>query len=679
MPAHDRTIYPYTGCHLLGHFPPSPMAPPHFRAINISTTYGPLLIGALFTAFFHGVLTIQVYQYYQDFPEDPQATKVFVAVVWILNLIDLTMIVYFVYYHLITTWGDLRGVFRMISPRGIHMFLIGLLTMFAQLFLLYRVWIFSERNLWIVGPVAVCSLGTFGLFSVTSIFYLLGWRFPLGMKLMMTVGTFTDILIALLLCYYVRKRSKETRHMKVTGTLVAQIIRYTVATSALTSLLTVACLIAFTIDPQTFVYIGLQFSSGVTYANAVLMNLNARRRFRKALNGIEPSFAKSIELGGIPSPIQRPPGFSTASSSTAFKPDTSNCRLASVMTESRKVFDESLEHFNASHRISSDRTSAGFATAVRNPGYLEFNWISKRSCVGLKFILPPRRPKILKIDVKIMTTHFIPVHTGQLIMPSINKAAENVVRPITPKDHQVIVLSVNSKEMATGEVQVNCNRRDDSLLKYSAANQVGCHQGVNFERRPPLALAAYPGTVSGWILLMCKSRSVTIFKHKADILIAILLCYYVRKRSKETRHMRVTGTLVAQIIRYTVATSAFTSLLTVACLIGFIINPRTFVYMGLQFSSGVTYANAVLMNLNARRKFRKTLDDIEPSFGKSVELGGMSSAIQRPPGLSGSTQDSHSCNTSGFTPRLVGSGIKTMPPFAHIRLNTYRPRSRSQP
>ncbi|KAJ3560709.1 hypothetical protein NP233_g10661 [Leucocoprinus birnbaumii] len=253
-----------------------------------------------------GVLTVQVYAYYQDFPEDSRAIKILVAVLWIIDLIDLILISYPIYYYLVTSWGNVEGLARQVVPLSITFYPIAFSILFSQLFLLYRIWIFSQRNLWVVGPVFLCSLAAFSLIAVLGALAPTRPRYVQGMVAMVVVVALTDLLIAVLLCYFIRKRSEGTRNMRVTSTLVNQVIMYTVATGAFTSALIIACLIAFFFS-STFIAICLHFLSGRSYANAVLVNLNARRKFRETLDSMEPSFAKSAEIGNSSSVIQRMP------------------------------------------------------------------------------------------------------------------------------------------------------------------------------------------------------------------------------------------------------------------------------------------------------------------------------------------------------------------------------------
>ncbi|KAF5347556.1 hypothetical protein D9756_010690 [Leucocoprinus leucothites] len=315
--------------------------------LDLGLTHGVLLIGVLFAALlvefssreifiqetqsFQGVLTVQVYQYYQDFPDDPRKIKILVATLWILGLIQLALISHSVYFYLVISWGNVQALRQMILPLAIHLFFVAFSILFAQLFFLYRIWVFSQRNVWIVGPVFVCCLGTFGFILAGAAFIITRFQFPGAMIGMLTIGTVTDILIAALLCYYVHKRSEETRYMRVTSTLVTQVIRYTVATSGLTSVIMLSCLFAVrtaqpsqprlsSLDAPALHSLyednssqALHFSSGRTYANAVLVNLNARSKIRETLDNMEPSFARTLELGGSSSAIRRLPRLSSRS------------------------------------------------------------------------------------------------------------------------------------------------------------------------------------------------------------------------------------------------------------------------------------------------------------------------------------------------------------------------------
>ncbi|KAF5350542.1 hypothetical protein D9756_008729 [Leucocoprinus leucothites] len=275
------------------------MFPAHIDAFPLY--YGSVLIGVLFATFFQGVLTVQVYQYYQNFPEDPRTIKMLVVVLWALSFIHLMLISYTVYFYLVISWGNVQAITHLILPFAFHLLPIAFTILFSQLFFLFRIWILSQRNVLIVGPVFVLSLSTFGLVFAEGMLIILRRRLEQFLFAMIIVGTVLDILIAVLMCYYMRKRTnyQVVLDYRATSRLVTQVIRYTIASTALTSLLVLACLFTHIAIPGSFIYIALYFSSGRTYANAVLANLNARHKLREALESMEPSFAEPVDFGGI--------------------------------------------------------------------------------------------------------------------------------------------------------------------------------------------------------------------------------------------------------------------------------------------------------------------------------------------------------------------------------------------
>ncbi|KAJ3572084.1 hypothetical protein NP233_g3324 [Leucocoprinus birnbaumii] len=298
------------------------MSSAHF---DLASTYGVLLVGVLFAAFFQGILTVQAYQYHQNFQEDSRATRLLVSLLWILGFLQLVLISYSIHHYLVRHWGDTEAAVQYILPLRLHLFLVALSILLSQSFFLYRIWVLSECNVWVVGPVSVCILGTFASVFTEGMITVTRPQIQGGVIGMVIVGTFTDILIASSVYYYIRERSHETRQMRMTSTIVNRIIWYTVATTALTRIYNTLYPVALSDFVQA-----LHFSSGRTYANAVLVkfvvsytfalskltnlapSLNARRRLRETLENLEPTFGKIREFSqGTSSAVPRVPEPST--------------------------------------------------------------------------------------------------------------------------------------------------------------------------------------------------------------------------------------------------------------------------------------------------------------------------------------------------------------------------------
>jgi len=92
-----------------------------------------------------------------------------------------------------------------------------------------------------------------------------------------SIGAASDVLIALLLCFYLRRGNSG---FDKTNSIISHLVRYTVTTGLATSMLAVACLVAYFVRPNTFIFIALHFSLGRMYTNSLLATLNSRRTLR---------------------------------------------------------------------------------------------------------------------------------------------------------------------------------------------------------------------------------------------------------------------------------------------------------------------------------------------------------------------------------------------------------------
>ncbi|KAJ7220351.1 hypothetical protein GGX14DRAFT_541080 [Mycena pura] len=219
------------------------------------------------------------------------------------------------------TPGDLRlywgGITSGALVGQIHTFLSHLLfvsaaTILCQGFFLHRVYIFSRKNWMLAGVLALAAITSLSLSIWTTI--------SLGLDNnaadfdsierrtipMFAVAAAVDLVIAILLVYYLQKGKTSLKFVFFLGVrladcdfrtkfVVTKIIQYTVSTSLATSLLALASAAACAINPKSFAYIGMQFSVGRIQTSALLATLNARRKLRSHLND---KSSAEVQAGG---------------------------------------------------------------------------------------------------------------------------------------------------------------------------------------------------------------------------------------------------------------------------------------------------------------------------------------------------------------------------------------------
>ncbi|KAF8990765.1 hypothetical protein BDQ17DRAFT_1255476 [Cyathus striatus] len=248
-------------------------------APSMDHTFGALYIGSESFSSFQGVLTVQAYTYFESFSKDPIRTKVLVRYILsshrILDFVHLILISRSGYHYLISSWGNNEALIYSTHELNLHLALVGVATIFCQLFFLRRIWVLSGRNIPLIITLITGCLATVSLDIALSTQIMGDLRFSTFSSFtpeivsVFVIGAVTDITMAGLMCFYLQR---ERSGFQKTDSLVTRIMHYTIATGAATSVLALGCLIT-----------AMHFSLGRMYTNALLATLNGRRSLREAL------------------------------------------------------------------------------------------------------------------------------------------------------------------------------------------------------------------------------------------------------------------------------------------------------------------------------------------------------------------------------------------------------------
>ncbi|KAH8831392.1 hypothetical protein DL96DRAFT_828497 [Flagelloscypha sp. PMI_526] len=215
---------------------------------NMHSTYGAMLIGVIFASFLQGVLTVQLYTYFEKYwSSDSKKLKFLVTVIWLLDLAHLGLISDATYHYLISNFGNDEALLYSTNPYDLHVAFIGLATITCQAFFLKRIWVFSNKNILLTGFLAFGCIGNFTLdIIVTSqiirvrLTALFG-QFESSIIAMFASGALFDVLTAVTMLFYLRR--SKTQYLDTSG-VISRIIQSVIATGLLTSLVACACLAA---------------------------------------------------------------------------------------------------------------------------------------------------------------------------------------------------------------------------------------------------------------------------------------------------------------------------------------------------------------------------------------------------------------------------------------------------
>ncbi|KAJ7055126.1 hypothetical protein C8F01DRAFT_1321815 [Mycena amicta] len=252
-------------------------------SLNLDETYGALYIGVLFATFFQGVLTVQVYIYYTNFPGDSRWLKTLVASVWILDTTHLVLIAQTTYYYLVTSWGDQAALLASTTPLILQMLFVSLPALLCNIFFLYRVWVFSNHN-WLTTGLLACGCLTGFCFEVAIIGQLLRRPIVTTFPQQTTKVEFGFGVLASMYCFVGLMGSPPHQLYSAPSNAVTRRFSFVQGVQPNSrSIVVLGTLVAHLLAPDKFIFIAIYFSSGRMYTNALLVSLNARRSPRSAM------------------------------------------------------------------------------------------------------------------------------------------------------------------------------------------------------------------------------------------------------------------------------------------------------------------------------------------------------------------------------------------------------------
>ncbi|KAJ6530253.1 hypothetical protein B0H19DRAFT_1273915 [Mycena capillaripes] len=246
--------------------------------VPVVNSAGPLMLGHLLHWGLFGTLSVQLYLYYQAFPNDKNSTKTLVYTVYTIVLVDTILITRDAFTTFAYGFGD-PAALKEVNLYGLSIPIMSALVSFiGQSFYAYRVHVLS-RSLFIPGLIMVVSLASsiggfmFGAFAfqVSSLALLNTPKVSAAVGVWCGASALSDILIALCMTYNLVKYDTGFHQTHV---LMSKLIRLIVETGTLTVALTGLTLF--------FAFPGHNYCITATallpelYANSILVVLNSR-------------------------------------------------------------------------------------------------------------------------------------------------------------------------------------------------------------------------------------------------------------------------------------------------------------------------------------------------------------------------------------------------------------------
>ncbi|KAF8599119.1 hypothetical protein BDV93DRAFT_547062 [Ceratobasidium sp. AG-I] len=276
---------------------------------ELDATFGATYIGVVIATFFYGILTLQVYIYWVKYVHDSTFDRLFVVALWLVDTIQLVCICQMQYHYTIDNYANPAALAEVYWSISLEVGLTAVITFMVQAFFAARAWFFTKR----VGSRFTTTRRTQMLGAVIALISFVQLGFGLASFAMTIVlkqfekfidykwlvggwlgsAAACDILIVYMLSTALM--TQKTGFGR-TDALIGKLLRHTINTGLLTSIIAVIDLIAFC-TMNNFIHFCFNFMLGKLYSNTLLATLNARDINPTNVVHVESS---SYKLGDVP-------------------------------------------------------------------------------------------------------------------------------------------------------------------------------------------------------------------------------------------------------------------------------------------------------------------------------------------------------------------------------------------
>ncbi|KAJ7101913.1 hypothetical protein C8R44DRAFT_808866 [Mycena epipterygia] len=265
---------------------------------DLDTITGAILIGTWANSFLYMAELIQARYYFTHFKHDDWRLKTLVLVAFLVDTASTLGDYACVYLYSITHADNPVYLSDQHWPIPMYLFTTAVIAVLVQSFLVVRYWWFTRNilvtllNLFLI-IVAFGGSVTVGVIIAIYPAFTERKKVRIPATIWLVTEAMADLSIAAALLWELRKARPtfvETRTRSVVDRLVALTIR----TGTATATLAVAALIAFLLDDENNVSVGIAYTLGRVYMLSMLANLNVRKSGR--------SRSTSVDSGDMSSP-----------------------------------------------------------------------------------------------------------------------------------------------------------------------------------------------------------------------------------------------------------------------------------------------------------------------------------------------------------------------------------------
>ncbi|THV03385.1 hypothetical protein K435DRAFT_962543 [Dendrothele bispora CBS 962.96] len=240
---------------------------------------GPIFIGWMFNVFLLGILTVQGYVYLKTYRKDRLWMKIFVVALLTANFLNTGFIAAYLYKTLVIDFGDVAQVLQLHWLIATDPILTGSVALCVELFFSWRIKVLTGSTVAagvILVPTAAGFVGSMITASLIkpNVQFIHIIKFKVSVIVWLMGGVLSDLMITTILVAYLHSNK---RGFKASDELIDRIIRSTVQTGLLTSVVASLDLVSYLIFPTEGFHFIFNMPLIKLYSVTLMSSLNSRQ------------------------------------------------------------------------------------------------------------------------------------------------------------------------------------------------------------------------------------------------------------------------------------------------------------------------------------------------------------------------------------------------------------------
>lgn len=260
---------------------------PGSSVFDFDSSFGALEIGTFVSMFLLGVATLQAWNYFRDFPNDPLSVRIMVASVYAADFLHSMMFAHTVHFYTLSGFDNIANLIKTVWSLEFSLLVEAFIIVTVQSYFGMRVLRVTQSmvlaaGIWILAVVRMAFTISITVLAVNNGTLAVAETaaFKWQAVLELSIAAFTDVCTALALCVGLLLRRTGFER---SDRLIDRLVAFTTGSGLLTSFISIAQLVSYLTMRGNFVWIAFFSISSKMFSNSLFASLNQRPANRRVL------------------------------------------------------------------------------------------------------------------------------------------------------------------------------------------------------------------------------------------------------------------------------------------------------------------------------------------------------------------------------------------------------------